>query len=296
MLEKRRKYKKEFEAATKMNNLARCFTAKRRVLKKKKQLWKSRLEKARGWQEMWSEEEQKWFYLSTATGEALWVPPKEGYTKNDGCLVLETGLVVDDPRNVATLDALAGDEMDNAEWERRRRCSECAERVATRSCKECGDKFCTKCYKNTHSTGTRRNHTYKDTGPIDCSECENLLAERWCVSCDEAYCDECWRKVHSKGKRRFHPFCEVSAEGRVDDRIFTMDGTQVESYDATYSQQRVEEEEAQWAATSEDYAYGAEGQEGQAEQVEEWTSAYDEDGNVYYYNNYTGVSQYEQPF
>lgn len=180
LVEQRRKYKKEYEAATKMNNLVRCFTAKRRVLRKKKQLWKSRLEKARHWVEMWSEgtlvyiyrllciyvyfyvnmylsihvyillkeyintntntntlynvihnviynlniyiyyimlcyilmyiilyyiiiyiDEQKWFYLSTTTGEALWEPPPDGYTKNDGCLVLETGMIVDDPRNVA---------------------------------------------------------------------------------------------------------------------------------------------------------------------------------------------------
>jgi hypothetical protein len=53
------------------------------------------------------------------------------------------------------------------------------------------------------------------------------LAERWCVSCDENFCDGCWRKVHSKGKRAFHPYSEISGEGRIDPRIFTMDGDQV---------------------------------------------------------------------
>ena len=34
-------------------------------------------------------------------------------------------------------------------------------------------------------------------------------------------------QVHSKGKRRFHPYCEVTLEGRVEKRIFTMDGEEV---------------------------------------------------------------------
>jgi hypothetical protein len=33
--------------------------------------------------------------------------------------------------------------------------------------------------------------------------------------------------VHSKGKRAFHPYSEISGEGRIDPRIFTMDGDQV---------------------------------------------------------------------
>jgi hypothetical protein len=34
-------------------------------------------------------------------------------------------------------------------------------------------------------------------------------------------------QVHSKGKRAFHPYSEISSEGRIDARIFTMDGDQV---------------------------------------------------------------------
>ena len=108
-----------------------------------------------------------------------------------------------------------------------RMCSECSSRVAIRACNECGDKFCTKCYKFLHSTGTRRTHTFTAVGPLDCTECELRLAERWCVSCDEHFCDGCWRKVHSRGKRAFHPYSEVSPEGRIDARIFTIDGDQV---------------------------------------------------------------------
>lgn len=156
-----------------------------------------------------------------------------------------------------------GDEDDEDEVEKEvvpdkkknsRLCSECSSRVAIRSCNECGDKFCTKCYKYLHSTGnyfaytvltdflvvlimllynlfegTRRTHTFVAVGPLDCTECELRLAERWCVSCDEHFCDGCWRKVHSKGKRAFHPYSEISVEGRIDARIFTMDGDQVSS-------------------------------------------------------------------
>ena len=42
--------------------------------------------------------------------------------------------------------------------------------------------------------------------------------------------------------------------------------------------------------------YGAEGaEEGTAAPASEWQQAYDDDGNLYFYNNFTGVSQYEDP-
>ena len=88
-------------------------------------------------------------------------------------------------------------------------------------------------------------------------------------------------QVHTRGKRRFHPFCEISADGRVDPRIFTIDGTQVEDYDATYAQQRADNEADEAPADI---------------SSEEWTTAYDDGGNLYFYNNFTGVSQYEDPY
>ena len=277
-LEVRRRFRKEANAATLINNMMRGFLSRITYKKKKTQRYNLLLFNARSWIETWSADENRWYYYNEKTQESLWEPPRCGYTKNDGVLVLESGQVLEDP-------AYSGAELNNEEseslWEQKRKCSECEERVATRACNECGDKFCTKCYKSTHATGTRRDHTYRDTGPIDCSECEDLLSERWCVSCDEAFCDNCWRKVHTRGKRRFHPFCEISVEGRVDPRIFTIDGTQVEDYDATYAQQRAdnEAEEAPAEASS-----------------EEWSTAYDDNGNIYFYNNFTGVSQYEDPY
>lgn len=127
-------------------------------------------------------------------------------------------------------------------------------------------------------------------------------AERFCVSCDESFCDGCWRKVHSKGKRVFHPFCEISPEGRIDSRIFTMDGQEMAGYNSTYPQERVEQEKQrkqEQSAAVTVYAQGsstvAEGG-GSEEPLQEWSEYFDEQGYSYWYNNYTGASQYESPW
>mmetsp|Transcript_26383 Transcript_26383/g.39144 ORF Transcript_26383/g.39144 Transcript_26383/m.39144 type:complete len:1064 (+) Transcript_26383:160-3351(+) len=280
---------------------------------------------AQMWKEMWAEDSGTWFYMNDSTGEALWEPPAVGYTKSDGQLVLENGKIVDPPDTSGKGKRLAGQEH---------LCVECVTRVAIRQCNECGDGFCTKCYKETHASGSRKQHTYEAIGPLDCTECEEALAERWCISCDEAYCDACWRKVHSKGKRRYHPFSQVLEDGHVDSRIFTIDGEQVHNYDASYSQTRYEADMAaaappaqtEWA--EEDYAqydeYGAEAGyddhqqeagvqeyaytedsgasygeeyavEGYEASTEEWTVYYDDNNYPYWYNNFTGDSTYEDP-
>lgn len=230
-----RKVKAEqFRAATSIITMVRGFLCRAELRHLKKARLDQWIADAREWQEMWSDESSAWFYLHTASGEALWEPNRTGYTKFDGSLVLASGEIIPDPLMAKQLAIEDGEVDEEAEAEaaagtkkNNKLCSECADRVAIRSCNECGDKFCTKCYKSTHATGSRRNHTYTNIGPIDCAECELLLAGRWCVSCDEAYCNACWKKVHSHGKRRFHPYSEVSNAGRIDSRIFTMDGEQV---------------------------------------------------------------------
>jgi len=153
--------------------------------------------------------------------------------------VLADGSIIEDPE---VLEAREVEKKKSSET----LCCECDERIAIKYCRECGDKYCTPCYRNSHATGTRRKHHHEPTGPIDCSECEVVLCIRWCVSCDEAFCDDCWRKVHSRGKRRFHPFSEVNHKGRIDTRVFTMDGSELDAYDSTYAQQMQEgEDEAQ---------------------------------------------------
>ena len=237
--------KEEAKAATAINRIVRGFICRAYLRDLKKQQRERWIENARLFKETWADDSESWFYFNESTGEARWEPSALGYTKSDGLLVLASGEIIEDPLNVestakrergedeynyddAAEEAAAAARLAAAEKKKSSRlCSECMDRVAIRACAECGDKFCTKCYKHLHATGTRRNHTYTAVGPIDCTECELRLAERWCVSCDENFCDFCWRKVHSKGKRVFHPYSEVSIEGRIDPRIFTMDGDQV---------------------------------------------------------------------
>lgn len=293
-IKKIRRMKKQNDAATRINCLVRMFNARRllkRMRRARMDLW---LRDSRTWIEMWSDDSKQFFYLNSQSGEALWEPPSVGYTRStDKMLVLANGNVIEDPRFAKK------DDQNPEEENYQKMCSECTDRVAIRQCNECGDRFCTKCYKSLHATGSRRKHTFKALGPIDCTECESLLAERWCVACDEAFCDPCWRKVHARGKRRFHPYSEVSPEGRVDQRVFTMDGEQVDDYDPTYSQQRLEGEEGAAAAAASSANYGAYDQSngyGDQSQSEEWTQYEDDDGNPYYYNNYTGESTYDYPY
>ena len=315
-----REKKVQNQAATTIITMVRGFMCRaqfRRMQTDQYDLW---LTNARAVVETWSEDANTWFYLNQDTGDATWEPPSEGYTKSDGQLVLANGTIIDDPQD---------DEQENEEDEANKRekfCVECTTRVAIRYCNECTDQFCTKCYKDTHALGARKNHTYTALGPLDCTECEQALAERWCVACDEAFCDLCWRKVHGHGNRRFHPFSEVSADGSINTRISTMDGEEVLDYQPTHALQMgaassqassyngdwdgvptdsydqaggYYDEEGNWIETPAidnggwETAGPTAGGEGEQQ---EWVEAYDEEGNVYYYNNYTGVSQYESPY
>lgn len=298
----------------------RCFVARARIRRLREQRFNTLVVNAMAWKEMWAEDTGSWFYFNDQTEEALWEPPAGGYKKNDGQLVLESGEIIDEPDMTGKKKRAAGEEH---------LCVECVKRVAIRACEECGDGFCTKCYKTTHASGSRKQHTWKPAGPIDCTECEEELAERWCVSCDEAYCDNCWRKVHSKGKRRFHPFSQVQEDGHIDNRIFTIDGEQVSNYDASYAQNRHEDdkqtesnldaevqdlyssmdiqdvvEESNEDFMQEQYnnsttsagTFEFAEDDADASTEEEWTQYNDDDGNAYWYNNYTEVSQYEDPY
>jgi hypothetical protein len=296
-------------AVTKIQSVIRIFLAHRRVSKLQQDRMDRWIADASTWKEIWSEDSGAWFYLNETTEEALWEPPSIGYTKSDGQLVLQNGKVIDPPDPTGKKKRSVGQEH---------LCVECVKRVAIRRCVECGDNFCTKCYKETHSSGSRKQHTFEAIGPIDCTECEEELAERWCISCDEPYCDSCWRKVHSKGKRRYHPFSQVQEDGNIDARIFTIDGEQIHNYDASYSQSRFEEEmqtstvtmdESMWTEGGNrislvlrlirflDYSqqqddYTALEQYGDAS---EWASYYDENNVPYWYNSSTGESTYEDP-
>lgn len=260
----------KFAAATKITTMVRGFLARRLLQTLRLQRFQLWLTMAREWQETWSDEGNAWCYIHTETGEALWEPTRSGYTRADGRLVLYSGDIVEDPRNSnknGNDENGGSDGQDSLQrllqmadtapapgtktaagkgkkaWLSAALCTECNDRTAIRHCHECNDQFCTKCYKATHALGARRHHTYDNLGPKDCDECELLLAERYCVTCDENFCDGCWRQLHRHGKRIYHPYCEISREGRVDARIFTMDGDEVTNTmddSTTYAQTRVD--------------------------------------------------------
>jgi hypothetical protein len=247
-LQRKLELNKHNRAATQINKIVRGFLARRlkvQLLQERMDNW---IAQARLYTEIWSDDTQSYFYYNNQTGESIWEPDAGGYVRHDGKLVLQSGEIIDDPDAIDEAAAggegnnpfedllRSGDQQEKKKQEKKKTkkelkklCNECSERIAIRLCNECGDQFCTKCYKSTHMLGARRHHTFKLIGPKDCNECENVLAIRFCVTCDENYCDKCWRKLHSHGKRVFHPYAEVSAEGRVAQRIFTMDGDQVSS-------------------------------------------------------------------
>jgi hypothetical protein len=221
MIQKKRKKAKLNAAATRIGKMIRCFNARAELRRRKKERMVRWAEGASKWKETWSDDAKAWFYFEESTGNAQWEPSAEGYTRADGQLVLPNGQTVD------YYGVLSGEAMGDVDMSRLAVCIECTTRTAIRTCNECLDSFCTKCYKETHSIGGRKTHTWIPAGPLDCSECEELLAERWCVACDESFCDSCWRKVHNHGKRRYHPFSKVSVIGKIDPKMYTIDGEQV---------------------------------------------------------------------
>jgi hypothetical protein len=266
-------------AATKINNAARRYLARRVRIKKEKARYQEWIANAKRVKEYWSDDYNAWYYYDDESGETFWEPTKTGYTKHDSQLVLASGQVIDDPTLFIEddmQDALAKP-VDS------KFCSECSTRVAIRMCLQCGDKFCCPCYKEQHATGSRLKHAWEPLGPRECADCEVELAERFCIPCDEAFCDACWRRVHLKGKRRFHPFSNIDTKGNIQPKILTIDGAEITTaYDPSYSQQQLEQSTAVVSH--------------QPNTTEEWGYAYDDNGYIYWYNNLTGQSQYEDPY
>eukprot|EP01038_Epipyxis_sp_PR26KG_P006367 gene6367-8768_t len=303
MYKLKKKRLQEIKAANIINLLVRRYISKAKLRKLKKNRFDKWVADAKRYQEMWSDEASTWYYYNASNGESLWEPSSEGYTKFDGKLVLFSGEIIDDPTLNVPEESEEEEEHLSKGKHLNKYCSECAERIAIRFCENCGDKYCTKCYKNAHQTGSRRNHIFNLIGPIECTECESLLAERWCVSCDEAFCDSCWRRVHSKGKRTFHPFCIVFVDGKIDNKIQTIDGEVIDSERSALIQLPQLENNGY---DNSNYDYGNESIAEASLDTSvlaitngidsEWTSYYDDQGYEYWYNNYTGVSQYENPY
>jgi hypothetical protein len=127
-------------------------------------------DEARLWVEFWNEAENRWCYHNAVLNEVRSEPPRKGYTMADGRLVLENGLVVEDPLSKLT-------EEEKEERRAQKLCVECEAKDASRLCRQCNDKYCTSCFVKTHAGGKRAAHTYLQIGPIDCSECEGQVRQ-----------------------------------------------------------------------------------------------------------------------
>eukprot|EP00903_Cladosiphon_okamuranus_P016579 g15293.t1 len=299
---KRSRQRGEDAAATKIQALVRAHLSKRTVAKLAKKRKERRISDARLWTETWSEDAQMWFYHNASTGEALWEPPSTGYTKHDGALVLASGEVVRDPEEGMT-------EEERMEARKQSSCVECEQKRSTRKCDQCGDGFCTRCFRKTHASGRRTKHTWTHVGPMECAECEAEVATKWCTACDDPFCAPCWSAIHSRGKRSLHSHCTISPGGRVSTKAIAPDGTDAGPF--TPGESLVAETAgavgygggdgaAATAAVAAEYGNGKAARAA-APLVEvesstpEWQSFADDDGNPYWYNSVSGVSQYENP-
>ncbi|CAM9281310.1 unnamed protein product [Chrysoparadoxa australica] len=214
--------RKREAAAIIMQTMARGYISRQLVTKLFMARSLARMADARQWQETWGEDEEKWFYLNQDTGEAIWEPPKTGYAKADGNLVLVTGEVVPDPLANMT-------EEERTEALASTMCTECETKRACRHCEQCGDKYCTACFNRTHARAQRALHTWTRCGPMECEECEKAAATKWCTSCDDPFCAACWNIIHAKGKRATHSYCSISPDGKVSLKATAPDGGDVGS-------------------------------------------------------------------
>ena len=252
---------KENAAATKLQAIYRGRLGRRRVKDMSGANKDELIALAREYTEMWDEDYQAYFYYNAERDEALWEPPRQGYTKSDSKLVLRTGEVIPDPE----LDPAA-----NAQH-----CVECEDELAARYCADCDDAYCASCYDNTHSAGKRVFHRWEPIGPTRCMECEQEVATRWCVDCDDPYCESCYKVIHAKGKKKRHKWNPIGQEEEQDEQA----AAGAEAYGET-GESAVD-------------AFIADAQADQAE----WEEFYDDDaGCSYWYNHTTGASTYEDPY
>ena len=284
--------RRRFRAAVRIQSKVRQISSKVIVEKLAKKLQRSMILNARRWKEAWNDQQGCWFYYDVETEATLWEPPRTGYAKSDSQLVLENGKVIDDP--------LIGspDIVHNI-------CSECDRAVATRHCEQCEDCYCTTCFKTSHPQGGRRAlHTYVAIGPtIECEECEHKAASRWCIQCDDPFCSNCWEKIHARGKRVYHTFCNIRGDGSVSPRAWNSNGTHagifnpihesIENYEFTGNEGTCFDTSDIYPDNSKCHYENIKNECFTENTV--WTSHYDEMGNIYYYNNFTGESSYDEP-
>lgn len=283
--------RRKFRAAARIQSIFRGVQARVLFSAMMEEHFNMMVTNARRWQETWGEDINCWYYYDTETEQTLWEPPASGYTKSDTRLVLQDGSVVDDPWSEQA-------EIVHA------KCDDCDEAIATRQCDQCGDKYCTACYTRAHPKGGRRElHTYVHIGPIECEECCQEQAKKWCTMCDGPFCQSCFEKTHSRGYRSLHAHCNIYKSGNVSPRAWAPDGSAAGMFvpGSTYDAGNNVVDEGEW------YDGGADKfNEFNAHEYNEfyeddpnntydgaWSTHYDEEGKVYYYNSETGESMYD---
>ena len=178
-------------------------------------------------------------------------------------------------------------------------CGECENLLAERWCVTCDEAHCDVCWRKLHAKGKRRFHPFckvwpggkvgKEMMTIDGSEIvDNSYDPTFLMRRQEA---------------------DVAAQSTTTDFNYTYPEGEVPGYDQTgYGQTGYEYPQVGYDGNA-DYNAGGDNtnQWGNQESTlviengpkmydpNEWQTAYDEEGNVYYYNTITGISQYEDP-
>eukprot|EP00644_Phytophthora_capsici_P002729 jgi/Phyca11/19973/fgenesh1_pg.PHYCAscaffold_55_\ len=280
------------QAATKIQKMARRRIAIHRVERLRQERVARFVLQARTWVEYWNDEAAKWFYYNQETGEALWAPPATGYTKADGKLVLQD----------ATVDANSKDQEEEDEDEDEdedKLCVECEEEDARRHCAQCEDVFCDTCYEKLHHSAKREKHTWRAIGSLRCIECEKMRATRWCSMCEDPYCLGCFTIIHSKGNKATHQWTDMASfkkEARKKQQM-AKEEENAQTYDdfvqSSEYQYVTEYAEAEAARALEAQAYDQSYNQAPTADYNGWMTLVDEtSGQSYYYNSFTGESQW----
>ena len=327
-----RKRRRTHQAATRITNMCRGFVARRKLIRLKAERTTRWIAQARAWKEMWSEDAQDWFYYAEDSQDSVWEPKKEGYTKADGRLVLEDGSIIVDPDVAAALDMemmrlpkdlcsecneryaiRACQECEDsyctpcyknahATGTRKKHtftavgpvdCGECENLLAERWCVTCDEAHCDHCWRKLHSKGKRRFHPFCKVWPGGKVGKQMMTMDGEELT-DMSYDPTFLMRRYEQEEAAQAPATEFNysypAGEAYDDtpQLQTQPQSQLElEYppDGTgwLQQQQQQQQDASLALTT-----GAD--EGT------WETAYDEEGNVYYYNTLSGVSQYEDPF
>ncbi|OQS05580.1 hypothetical protein THRCLA_02310 [Thraustotheca clavata] len=318
--------KQQNKAAVLIQSLYRQRKAVRAVAAHKAARLDNFVNLAREWTQFWSDDANAFFFYSNQTGEAVWEPPEDGYTKVNGRdLVLKDGNVILDPVIAEQEEAVCkAQELIELELQRTAEeaeaqdalCVECEEIEASRRCAQCEDVFCDSCYTKTHSSGKRALHTWTPMGPIKCIECEKLKATRWCETCQDPYCLGCYNIIHAKGKKAMHTWIDMvvykqQLNGRhqselVQAMMRTLPGAAsvedpqtynefIMSSDYDYINQGIVHGGQNDYTEQSDYIDQSTAMQQTEEQTTEWIAAVDqESGELYYYNTMTGDTQWAQ--